>query len=139
MSLEYARLVWCCYGATSTDLTVIPTLNKQEALTHPASPTITAAMFNDELRAGHLHSGSAVHGGGEDWTLGDLDDVDAEERVGMKRRLYDLQRFCPVKMRKVPKSVVEAAELAVELVEDAAGALLGADEVADQRIDDLSG
>lgn len=57
----------------------------------------------------------------------------------MKRRLCDWQESCCVKRRNVPESVVEAAGLAVELIDDATVTMSGVIEVADPRIDVLRG
>lgn len=74
-------------------------------------------MTDDEVPPGRSHSSPAVPDNEEDWTMGSLVEVDAEERIGMKRRVRDLQESCLVKRRKVRKSVVETVGLAVELVD----------------------
>lgn len=56
----------------------------------------------------------------KDWTIGDLVELDPEERVGVRCRFRDLQESCRFKRRKVPGSVSGAVGLAVELVDDAA-------------------
>lgn len=70
---------------------------------------------------------------------GGLVEVDAEVRVGVKRRLRDLQESCCVKGRKGPESVVEAVDLAVELVDDAVVTSPGAVDEADPRTNGLTG
>lgn len=41
----------------------------------------------------------------------DADGIYEAERIGVKRRLRDLQEFCRVKLRKVPSTLAKAVEL----------------------------
>lgn len=70
--------------------------------------------------------------------MGDTVEVDAEERVGVKRRLLNLKGSSRVKRRKVPKSAVEAANLDVGLVGDTVVTSVCVVDVADPRIAELS-
>lgn len=99
--LDFARLVWRRYLLPCTDLTAIPTLEKQDALTPQASPITSAAMADVEVPVDRSPLGSAAPDDEDDWTMGDLVVVDAEERVGVKCRPRDLQKSCRVKGQKV--------------------------------------
>lgn len=66
--------------------------------------------------------------------------VDAEERVGVKCRLHNLQKWSLVKRRKVLEDVAGAISQAVVWVDDAvAEPSPRACSVADPRIDNLTG
>lgn len=56
----------------------------------------------------------------EDWDLEDLVEMDSVERVGVKRRLRDLQDSCRTKRRRIPETIADAVGLAAELVSDVA-------------------
>lgn len=67
-----------------------------------------------------------------------LVEVEAEERVGVKCRLCDLQKPSRVEGRKVPETVVEAMDLAVKLADDTVVTSPGAVDVAEPRVDELT-
>lgn len=73
---------------------------------------------------GSLSLSSVLPDDEEDWIIGDLVAVGAGKRVGVKRRLQDLQESCRIKKRKVPGSVSVAVGLAGELVDEALVATL---------------
>lgn len=74
----------------------------------------------------------------ENWPMGDLVEVDAEEWVGVKRRFRDSLVSCRVRRRKVLECVVEAVKVAVVMVDDTVVASPGTAGVADPCIDELS-
>lgn len=106
MFIEYARLVRRRYLSAGPDLTSTTTLEEQDALTRPASLITSATMADVDIAVGCLLSSPAVLDTEANWTVGDLVAIDAEERVGEKRRLCDLEKSCRVEMQKVPGSVV---------------------------------
>lgn len=75
----------------------------------------------------------------EDWTVVELVDVDAEERVRVECRLRNLQESCCVRMQKILESVVEGVGLAVVLLDAAAVMLPGVAGIPDSRIENLCG
>lgn len=91
MSLAHARLRRRRYLADGTNLKTIIMFEKQDALTRTTSSTKRAEMAEFEVSAGHLPSNPAMPYDEEVWTIGDQVDVDAEVRVGMKRRFCELQ------------------------------------------------
>lgn len=65
-SMNAARLVWRRYLLASTDLTAVPTLAEQDALTQPPSPITSAATADVEVPAQRSPSSPAVLDDGED-------------------------------------------------------------------------
>lgn len=105
-------------------------------MTRSASPFSDSASADVEVERVPLSS--AI----EDeklWVLGESLEADAEERVGVKLRLRDLQESCRVKKWIVPESVVEAANLAVGLVDITVATSPGVADVTDSHSDDLIG
>lgn len=96
--MEYVRIVWRRYLSAEIDLTSTSTLEEQDALSCPNSPLTVAAMADAEIPAKPLLSSPTVPDDEEDYCMGVLVEVDGEERVGVKRRLRDLQKTCSVKM-----------------------------------------
>lgn len=90
-------------------------------MTHPAWPNDAISDIDIDVLEARSPSLAVLPGdipnNEKDWTLGDLVKVAAEKRVGVKRRLRELQDTCRNKRRKVPTSVAEAVGLAVELVD----------------------
>lgn len=74
----------------------IPAIEEQDTLMRPAS-LITAAMANVEERAEYSLSRPIMTDGEDDWTIGDFVEIDAEKRVGEKRRLRNFQESRRVK------------------------------------------
>lgn len=135
--MEYALLVWCQYLADGTDAKTILTIEESGEQTNPASSIINAAAVATETE--RVPSSSAIPKDEEDWKMGNLVEVGAERRVGVKRRLCNLQEPCRVKKWKVPESEVEAVDPAVLFADDAVVAMPGAVGVTDLHIDELSG
>lgn len=111
--------MWRRYLSAGTNLTSISTLGELDALTRPAILIMSAAVADVEESEGCLNSGFAVPDDEEVWTMGDLVEVDSEERVGVERYLRDSQESCCVKRWKVLEIVVEAVGLDVEQFSDA--------------------
>lgn len=65
----------------------ILTLAKQDAITRPASLITNATTSGDESLVECAPLSPDVTDDEEDWTMGDLVEVDAVERGGVKRRL----------------------------------------------------
>lgn len=108
-------------------------------LAKPKSVTANAAIADVEDFVVRSLSSPAMSIDEEDWVMGDLVKVKAEERVCARRRFRNLQEPCRAKRREVPKSVFKAIGVAVELVNDTVVAfLLGAGNVVDSRIDELT-
>lgn len=139
MPMKYVRLIWQLYLADGTDLKAVPMLEKQDALTRPASPITSAAKADDEVSAGRLPSSRAVPDDKDCWAMGDLVEFDAEERIGVKCRLRYLQESCRVKGQEDLENIVQAVCLAAELIVDARIMSSGAVDVADPRIDESTG
>lgn len=68
--------------------------------------------------------------------MGDLVEVEAEVRLGVKRQSCNSQESCCVKKRNLEGSVVKAVGSAAELVGNMAVMSPGAVGVADMRIDE---
>lgn len=95
-------------------------LEDQDAVTRPnRSKNAISGAIIDVLEA-HLPSLAVLHddisSDEEDWTFVDLVEIAFEERVGVKRRLRDLQDSYRNERRMVTASVAEAVGLALELV-----------------------
>lgn len=118
------------------DVKTIPKREKRDKLISSASPIKNAAAADVEVERGPLNS--EIPEDEEDWTMGNLVEAHAEERVGVNRRLRDLQKSCRVKVLIVPGCAVESVGLAVELADDTVVTSPSAVGVADPRIDELS-
>lgn len=113
------------------------TLDEQDSLTSPASPITNVVAADAEVE--RAPSSPVIPRDEEERTMRNLVEVNTEERVVVKLLLRNSQESCRVKRWKVPKSVVEAVDLTVKLVDNAVVAPPGAVGVADPCIDDLSG
>lgn len=139
MLMDFAQLVWRYFLSAGLNLTAILTIEEQDALTQPASPTTSLAMAGDEAPAEGSPTSLAVLDDKEDWTTGALAEIYTEQRGGMSRCHCNLQHSCRSKRQEVPEVVVQAVALAVALVDDATVTSHCAVEVAHPRIDVISG
>lgn len=134
--VEYVRLVWRCHFADGTDVRAIPLLEEQDALAKSACLNTSVAMAEAEDPLERFCSSPAGSSNEEDCKMGSLVEAEAEELVGIKPRLRQLQELCRAKRRMVPKSASKAAVLALELVDDVVVVSTpGADNVVDARTD----
>lgn len=114
----------------------IPTLDEQDALTKPASPTANAATADVVLLVKQSLLVSARPSDAQHKTMGDLVQVEDGEQVGSQRRRRYLQEWCRTKRRTVPESMSEVVGLAVELVADVVVTFFpGAELIFDPRVD----
>lgn len=77
--MEYARLVWRRYLADGTNVKAISMLEEQDALTEPASLGTSAALADADVPAGRPSPCPAMPDDEENWMMGSLVEVDAEE------------------------------------------------------------
>lgn len=125
------------YLVHSTDVKTIATLEEQDVPTSRASPTINAAAADTKVERALSNPTSLEDK--EDWTRGNLAELVAGEQARMKRRLRNTQEPCRAKRRKVSKSIVEAAGLAVKSTNDTVVMSPGTVDAIELRIDVLSG
>lgn len=137
--MQYDWLVWRRYLVEGTDAKAISTLEEQDALGRPASPTTSAPMADVKVLARRFLSNTAMADDEEDWTTGNLIEVNAGDRVYVKRRLNNMEEVCRAKSRKIQESVCEAVGLVLELVDDSSGNVAGAVGVANNCIDQVTG
>lgn len=71
-------------------------LEKQDASIRSASLNLNATTADIVVLVERAILSSVVLVDGDDWTMGDLVKVDAEERVGVGRRFCGLHDSCPV-------------------------------------------
>lgn len=95
MSLEDARLALGHYLANGIDVNAIPTREKQNVLTRPASTIVSAAMTDVADPFERSPESPVVPRDERDWTMGDLVDGEDGERVGFKRSLPRLPKIMP--------------------------------------------
>lgn len=124
MSTEYARLVWRRYLVEDRAVKSILKVEEPDELASPTSPIANPAV--GDVEANRASSASAMSEVKEDCTRGNLIEVNAEEPARVGRSLCDLHGSCRVKRWKVPKKVVGAVDLAVELVDDTVASPPGA-------------
>lgn len=137
--MKQARLAWRQSSADYTDVKPISSLEEQEVLAKPEIWTTIATMVNVEVPAGHPPSCLYTPSKEEDWVMGDLVIVEAEEEVEVELRLRELQGSCRAKEGKVMDCEPYAAGLAVELGDDVVAASLpDADNVASPRVSYLT-
>lgn len=108
-----------------------------DLLTGLASPILSAATANVEVE--RAHSSLEIPEGEEGQTMSNFVEEDAVKRVDLKRLLRDLLKSCRDMRQKVLQIVVEAVDLAVELADDTVVPSPGAVDVADPRIEALTG
>lgn len=123
-----------------TDLTTIPTVEEQDALSEPASLIVSLVAVDVVVSEARLLSSPTMASDEENGAMSNLNGIDEEERVKLKRCLHDLKRSCRAQRRMVPVCLSVPVGLAVELMSDAVEASWQNEDLAvDPLVDALMG